>query len=104
VNDKLKKTGAVQHLKKVQALMHHSTTLTPQPLQMEKTALHEKKYDFKKRQPKESELPKLPKDKAPVLSFPEVKGAEGKLLYIPKLLLQFWVLSFLQRTPIETKV
>ncbi|CAG2192775.1 CDKL [Mytilus edulis] len=68
VSDKMvKKTPS--HMQKKNLTNHHSSTLSPQPFQSEKSFLHEK---LKSKSPDKREKEGL--------SFPEVKGAEGKVL------------------------
>lgn len=63
----VKKTPS--HMQKKNLTNHHSSTLSPQPFQSEKSFLHEK---LKSKSPDKREKEGL--------SFPEVKGAEGIVL------------------------
>lgn len=66
VNDKMvKKTPP--HMPKKNLSNHHSSTISPQPFQSEKSFLHEK---LKSKSPDKREKEGL--------SLPEVKGAEGR--------------------------
>ena len=68
VSDKIVKKTPPHINKKNLPNHHHSSTLSPQPFQSEKSFLHEK---LKSKSPEKKEKESL--------SFPEVKGAEGKI-------------------------
>lgn len=50
---------------------HHSITISPQPLQSEKSSLHDKTLENMKYKTKKEQ------ERRDMVSFPEVKGAEG---------------------------
>lgn len=75
VSDKMVKKPPPNFIKKNQVTSHHSTTLSPQPLQSERSFLHDKvqeKMKAKSPDKREKEF----------ISLPEVKGAEGLSQFI----------------------
>jgi len=72
VSDKVvKKTTSNAFTKKASLTNHHSNTISPQPLQSERSYLHDKVLEkVKSRSPDKKEKEGL--------SLPELKGAEGK--------------------------
>lgn len=59
---------------------HHSMVISPQPLQSEKSHLHDKSLEKLRTQRRETTMFDPKRDKE-MISFPEVKGAEGKETY-----------------------
>ncbi|XP_041365004.1 cyclin-dependent kinase-like 2 isoform X2 [Gigantopelta aegis] len=71
VNDKVVKKTTTTFPKKAASTNHHSLTISPQPLQSEKSSMHEKTLNPARQKNADK------KEEKPALSFPEVKGAEG---------------------------
>jgi len=57
---------------------HHSVVISPQPLQSEKSQLHDKSLEKLRTQKRETTMFDVRRDKE-MISFPEVRGAEGRL-------------------------
>jgi len=57
---------------------HHSMVISPQPIQSEKSHLHDKSLEKLRTQRRETTMFDPKRDKE-VITFPEVKGAEGKV-------------------------
>lgn len=56
---------------------HHSVVISPQPLQSEKSHLHDKSLEKLRTQKREATMfDSIRRDKE-MISFPEVRGAEG---------------------------
>lgn len=55
---------------------HHSVVISPQPIQSEKSHLHDKSLEKLRR--RETSMLYDPKQHKEIISFPEVKGAEGR--------------------------
>ncbi|KAH3866369.1 hypothetical protein DPMN_029431, partial [Dreissena polymorpha] len=75
VNDKMVKK---QSNYKKAAPNHHSVVISPQPLQSEKSHLHDKSLEKLRTQKRETTMFDTRRDKE-VISFPEVRGAEASM-------------------------
>ncbi|XP_052768462.1 cyclin-dependent kinase-like 2 isoform X2 [Mya arenaria] len=78
VNDKMLKKQA--NYKKAPP-NHHSVLISPQPLQSEKSHLHDKSLEKLRTQKRETTLFDVRRDKE-MISFPEVRGAEASSLKV----------------------
>ncbi|ESO84232.1 hypothetical protein LOTGIDRAFT_155568, partial [Lottia gigantea] len=80
INDKAVKKSSSSNFKKPSPSNHHSVSISPQPLQTEKSSLHDKltHYDSTKTSKKNGEKGLLSFPEVRGLSLPEVKGAEAK--------------------------
>ena len=78
MSDKSKKSQPKLFQQKASPPNHHSIAISPQPLQGEKTSLHEKTMQYDKMtNVKKGRL--KDEGRSDRLSLPEVKGAEGKI-------------------------
>jgi hypothetical protein len=56
---------------------HHSVLISPQPLQSEKSHLHDKSLEKLRTQKRETTMFETMRRDKEMISFPEVRGAEG---------------------------